>query len=106
MSVSDGGRTMSGLVAVVSGATQGLGEAIAREFAARGAAGLIITGRNAARGEAVARSISTANCRVEFVQADLADLAAVRKIVPAAEKTFGRLDALVNAAGDTDRGTV
>lgn len=106
MSVSYSDRTLSGLVAVVTGATQGLGEAIAREFAARGAAGLVITGRNAARGEAVARSISKEGCRTEFVQADLADLAAVRKIVPAAEAAFGRLDALVNAAGDTDRGTV
>jgi hypothetical protein len=37
-----------------------VGEAIAREFAARGAAGLVLTGRNAARGEAVARSIADA----------------------------------------------
>lgn len=106
MSNSDSSRTLAGAVAIVTGATQGLGEAVARELAARGATGLVLTGRNAQRGEAVARSIAQTGCKVEFVQADLADLAAVRKIVPAAEKAFGRVDVLVNAAGDTDRGTV
>lgn len=106
MNNSDSSRPLAGVVAIVTGATQGLGEAIARELAGRGAAGLVLTGRNAARGDAVARSIAQAGCKTEFVQADLADLAAVRKIVPAAEKAFGRVDVLVNAAGDTDRGTV
>jgi NAD(P)-dependent dehydrogenase (short-subunit alcohol dehydrogenase family) len=106
MSNSDSNRTLAGAVAIVTGSTQGLGEAIAREFAARGAAGLVLTGRNAQRGEAVARAISASGCKAEFVQADLTDLASVRKIVPAAEKVFGRVDILVNAAGDTDRGTV
>jgi NAD(P)-dependent dehydrogenase (short-subunit alcohol dehydrogenase family) len=106
MSTSDSNRTLAGAVAIVTGSTQGVGEAIARELVARGAAGLILTGRNAARGEAVARSIADTGCKAEFVAADLADLAAVRKIVPAAEQAFGRVDVLVNAAGDTDRGTV
>ncbi len=99
-------RTLSGTYAIVTGATQGLGEAIARELAARGAAGILITGRNAERGTKVAKALSSADCRVEFIAADLADLAAVQQIVPAAEKAFGRIDILVNAAGDTDRGTV
>lgn len=106
MSNSDRNRTLSGAVAIVTGSTQGLGEAIAREFAARGAAGLVLTGRNAARGEAAARSIGQTGCKVEFVQADLADLNSFRRIVPAADAAFGRVDVLVNAAGDTDRGTV
>jgi NAD(P)-dependent dehydrogenase (short-subunit alcohol dehydrogenase family) len=106
MNNSDSNRPLAGAVAIVTGATQGLGEAIARELAGRGAAGLVLTGRNAERGEAVARSLALAGCRTEFVQADLTDLAAVRAIVPAAEKAFGRVDILVNAAGDTDRGTV
>jgi NAD(P)-dependent dehydrogenase (short-subunit alcohol dehydrogenase family) len=97
---------LSGVHAIVTGATQGLGEAIARDFVARGATGILITGRNSERGAKVAKAFSSADCRVEFIAADLADLAAVQKIVPAAEKAFGRIDILVNAAGDTDRGTV
>ncbi len=100
------GRDLHGKVAIVTGGSQGLGEAIAREFAERGARGLLLTGRNAARGEAVAESLRTAGCDARFHQVDLADLDAVRGVVPAAERAFGHLDILVNAAGDTDRGTI
>ena len=41
-----------------------------------------------------------------FVQADLAKVADCRKVVAAAEKRFGRVDALVNAAGLSDRGDI
>jgi NAD(P)-dependent dehydrogenase (short-subunit alcohol dehydrogenase family) len=100
------GRDLAGKVALVTGASQGLGAAIAREFAAHGISGLLLTGRNSERGEAMAASLQSANCDVRFHAADLADLAAVRRIVPAAEAAFGRVDILVNAAGDTDRGTI
>ncbi|WP_332696445.1 SDR family oxidoreductase [Bosea sp. (in: a-proteobacteria)] len=99
-------RNLTGKTAIVTGASQGLGEAIARELADRGAAGLILTGRSRERGEAVAQSLRSGGCDTRFLSVDLADLTAVRTIVPAAEKAFGRLDILVNAAGDTDRGTI
>ncbi len=99
-------RNLTGKVAIVTGAGQGLGEAIAREFAARGIAGLLLTGRNRERGEAVATSLRSESCDVRFHAADLADIDAVRAVVPAAEAAFGRLDILVNAAGDTDRGSI
>jgi len=99
-------RELDGKIAVVTGATQGLGEAIAREFAARGIAGLLLTGRDRDRGEAVAASLRAEGCDARFHRADLADLDAVRTIVPAAAAAHGRLDILVNAAGDTDRGTL
>lgn len=99
-------RELTGKVAVVTGGTQGLGEAIAREFAARGIEALLITGRNGARGAAVAESLRGTGCEALFHAADLSDLAAVRQIVPAAERAFGRVDILVNAAGDTDRGSI
>ncbi len=95
-----------GKVAIVTGGTQGLGETIARLFAERGAAGLVIVGRNKKRGKAVADDITKGGCKAVFVAADLGDLAAARKIVPAAEKAFGRVDVLVNAAALTDRGTI
>ena len=97
---------LSGKVAIVTGGTQGLGEAIARLFAERGAAGIVICGRNAKSGERVASEISTAGCPTVFVQADLAKVADCRKVVAKADERFGRVDALVNAAALTDRGDI
>jgi NAD(P)-dependent dehydrogenase (short-subunit alcohol dehydrogenase family) len=89
-----GPANLAGKIAIVTGGTQGLGEAIARLFAERGAAGIVICGRNSDRGERVASEISAAGCPTVFVQADLASVA------------DGRIDALVNAAALTDRGDI
>src|SRR5271170_2762956 len=97
---------LSGKVAIVTGGTQGLGEAIARLFAERGAAGLVICGRNAMGGEWVAQEISVTGCPTVFVQADLAKVADCRKIVAQTDERFSRVDALVNAAGLSDRGDI
>jgi NAD(P)-dependent dehydrogenase (short-subunit alcohol dehydrogenase family) len=99
-------RNLDGKVAVITGGSQGLGESVAREFAARGARGLLLTGRNRDRGEAVATSLRSATCDARFHVADLVDLTAVKTIIPACEAAFGRVDILVNVAGDTDRGTI
>ena len=98
--------SMDGKTAVITGATQGLGEAIAHLFAARGVSQMIITGRNAARGEQVRASLEALKTKAIFVQADLSNLSEVRKVVAACEENFGRIDALVNAAALTDRGTI
>jgi NAD(P)-dependent dehydrogenase (short-subunit alcohol dehydrogenase family) len=97
-----GPANLSGKVAIVTGGTQGLGEAIARLFAERGAAGLVICGRNAKAGERVASEIASA----VFVHADLAKVVDCRKVVAKADERFGRVDALVNAAALTDRGDI
>jgi NAD(P)-dependent dehydrogenase (short-subunit alcohol dehydrogenase family) len=100
------GGQLAGKIAVVTGGTQGLGEATARLFAERGAAGLVICGRNAERGKAVARDITQTGCPTYFVKADLAKIAEVRKVIAEADKRFGRLDSLVNAAAISDRGNI
>jgi NAD(P)-dependent dehydrogenase (short-subunit alcohol dehydrogenase family) len=92
---------LDGKIAVVTGGTQGLGEAIARLFAGRGAAGIVICGRNTERGRAVAADLGKSGCRAEYVQADLADLDQARAVMAAADRMFGRVDTLVNAAGIT-----
>ena len=98
--------SMQGKYAIVTGSTQGLGEAAARLFAARGAAGIIVSGRNADRGNAVAADLRAGGCQAHFVQADLADVAACRGIVAAADERFGAVHALVNCAALTVRGNI
>jgi NAD(P)-dependent dehydrogenase (short-subunit alcohol dehydrogenase family) len=101
-----GPANLSGKVAIVTGGTQGLGEAIARLFGERGAAGIVICGRNRERGERVASDISSPGCPTVFVKADLAKVADCRKVVATADERFGRVDVLVNAAALTDRGDI
>ena len=101
-----GPANLSGKIAVVTGGTQGLGEAIARLFAERGATGLVICGRNAKNGARVAGEISTTGCPTIFVEADLAKVADCRRVIAAADQRFGRVDALINAAASTDRGDI
>jgi NAD(P)-dependent dehydrogenase (short-subunit alcohol dehydrogenase family) len=98
--------SMDGKIAVVTGSTQGLGEAIAHLFVERGVSGLVITGRNKERGAKVKKDLEAKGARVVFVDADLTRLADVRRIIAACGDTFGRIDALVNSAGMTDRGTI
>jgi NAD(P)-dependent dehydrogenase (short-subunit alcohol dehydrogenase family) len=93
-------------IAVVTGGTQGLGEAIARLFAERGAAGLVIGGRNMERGHAVADDLTKSGCRTLFVPGDLAELSTCRALIGCADEEFERVDVLVNAAAITDRGTL
>jgi NAD(P)-dependent dehydrogenase (short-subunit alcohol dehydrogenase family) len=98
--------SLAGKYAIVTGSTQGLGEAIARLFVERGAAGLIICGRNVERGMTVAASLNSDTCQVHFVQADLANIEDCRRIVAATDQHFGTVHILVNAAGVSDRGTI
>jgi hypothetical protein len=108
--MTDGGAPrLEGKVAIVTGGTQGLGEAIALVFARAGAAGVVICGRDAERGQAVRAALGAllgAPARALFVRADLAHVAEARAVVAAADAAFGRVDVLVNAAGLTDRGDI
>lgn len=97
---------LKGKIAIITGGTQGLGEAIALAFANAGAAGLVISGRNAVRGEAVRKALEERGCKAIFVAADLAKPAEVEALVAEADRAFGKVHVLVNAAGLTDRGTI
>jgi NAD(P)-dependent dehydrogenase (short-subunit alcohol dehydrogenase family) len=99
-------QRLDGKVVVVTGSTQGLGRAIAERAAALGAAGLVISGRDAERGEAVRAELEARGCPAELVVADLADAEQCRRVVAACDARFGRLDGLVNAAGLSARGTL
>lgn len=98
--------SLSGKVAVITGSTQGLGEATARLFQQRGIQGLIITGRNVERGENVAKSLSSGRCTACFVAGDLENIEDCRRIIQAADDHFGTLHILVNAAAWTARSSI
>ena len=98
--------SLDGKTAVVTGSTQGLGEAIAHLFAERGVSQMVITGRNAERGAKVKAALEAKKVKTVFVQSDLSKMADVRKVIAGCEAAFGRIDALVNAAALTDRGSI
>jgi NAD(P)-dependent dehydrogenase (short-subunit alcohol dehydrogenase family) len=98
--------SMAGKVAVVTGGTQGLGEAIAHLFADRGAEGIVICGRKAENGARVKSSLEAKGARTVYVKADLAGIEDCRKVIAETDKAFGHVDVLVNAAAITDRGTI
>ena len=91
---------LEGRVVLVNGATQGLGAGIARAAVREGAT-VAITGRRRELGEALAAELGGM-----YVQADMADVAAVRAAVAAVIDVHGRVDCLVNSAGLTSRGTL
>jgi NAD(P)-dependent dehydrogenase (short-subunit alcohol dehydrogenase family) len=94
-------------IAVVTGSTQGLGEAIARRLIADNMiGGLVICGRNTERGRRLAGELTGLRCRTEFVAADLTRVEDCRRVIDAAQKTFDRLDYLVNSAATSERGTI
>jgi NAD(P)-dependent dehydrogenase (short-subunit alcohol dehydrogenase family) len=91
-------------VILVTGGAQGVGAAIALEAARNGAAGVMISDRNATRAEATLAELRATGTPVEFVATDLGDTNAPDTIFDAALARFDRVDGLVNAAGATNRG--
>lgn len=98
--------SLKGKIAVITGSTQGLGEATARLFSQRGINGLIINGRNRERGEKVARSLTNNACKTFFVQAEMEKVDDCRKLIAAADLHFGKVHILVNSAAFTERGSI
>lgn len=98
---------IDGKIAVITGGTQGLGEAVARQFATAGAAGILTCGRSTENGEKIAADIqATTGCPAHFITADLTSVSDCRAVIKRADEVFGRIDILVNAAGLTDRGDI
>ncbi|QEM83490.1 SDR family oxidoreductase [Halomonas binhaiensis] len=100
-------KPLAGQVAIVTGSTQGLGEAVARHLLGLGVSGLALCGRQQERGEQLAQILDEqSQCRVVFVATDLTQVADCRQLVATADDAFGRIDMLINCAGNTERGTL
>ena len=96
---------LAGNVALVTGGTRGIGEAIVRLFAAEGAS-VVFCGRRREPGEALERELADFALSVAFVVADVSREEDVRALVAFAIRRFGRLDVVVNNAGTTASGPV
>ena len=89
---------MSGKVAIVTGASSGIGEAAARELAARGAS-VVLASRALDRLEGLRREISASGGAALVVETDVSERGSVEAMVWRAVGEFGSLDVLVNNAG-------
>ncbi len=96
------GQRLSKKVAIVTGGASGIGAETARAFAAHGASVMICDG-NAALGAAVVEEIAKAGGVSQFAKLDVRSETQWADVVAAAEKAFGKVDALVNCAGISGR---
>src|SRR5262245_52669382 len=94
---------LDGKVAIITGGSRGIGEAIARAFAREGSA-VVVAARDAARLAGRAQAIEDAGGTALAIPADVTDEAQVEALFARAMEQFGRLDILVNNAGAFDGG--
>lgn len=91
-------REFAGKVAVVLGATSGIGIAVAEKFAEEGAR-VVVVGRNEERGGTVVRSIAEAGGEAQFVRCDITSEADIINLMDDTVKAYGRIDILIGNAG-------
>jgi 3-oxoacyl-[acyl-carrier protein] reductase len=90
---------LAGKVAVVTGASKGIGAAIAKQLAAAGAAVVVNYASSKADADKVVTAITQAGGKAVAVAGDVAQATQAQGIIDAAVKNYGRLDILVNNAG-------
>ncbi|MBM4424405.1 MAG: 3-oxoacyl-[acyl-carrier-protein] reductase [Chloroflexi bacterium] len=93
--------TLQGKVAIVTGASRGIGKAIAFELGKRGAKVVVNYAKSADGANEAVEAIKAASSEAVAVQADVTDAKAAAALIKAATEAFGRIDILVNNAGTT-----
>ena len=91
---------MTDKIAVIAGGAPEVAEATARLLATQGVAGLMVCGRGAERGQALAAIISAAGCPTHFLPVDLARAQDCAAVITEADLVFGRIDVLIVGAGE------
>ena len=94
-------ENVTGKTAVITGASRGIGAAIAQELAAHGAR-VVLAARSVERIEWLAADIRHAGGQAAFVDCDVSDAVAVAKLMTEAQDAYGSLDILINNAGQID----
>ena len=97
---------LKGKVALITGASRGIGRAIALKYAQCGADIAVIYSGNAERAEEVCKEARGLGVRAEAFCCDVSDFAKAKETVTAVKKSFGRIDILVNNAGITKDGLI
>ena len=92
-------KKLTGKVAVVTGASKGIGASIAKHFAAEGAAVVVNYASSKSAADAVVNEITKNGGKAVAVQADVSKKADIDRLFAETKKTFGRVDVLVNNAG-------
>ena len=92
--------------ALVTGGSQGLGLAICHRLIAQGCRRIVIASRDAEKGATAEAELRALGAEAHFIQVEMGDIAQVQAMLPKAVDLIGPINALVNCAANTDRGSI
>jgi NAD(P)-dependent dehydrogenase (short-subunit alcohol dehydrogenase family) len=106
LSAADFARRNEGTRALVTGGAQGIGFAIAKRLVAEGCRKLVLVGRSEEKGRKAVEELAASGADVRFVSANLGKVEDCRRVVETALAACGTINALANAAGSSERGSL